>query len=147
MFFETILKLIMQKQESENLKIVISTTKNFYKSIKEIYCPILNTKIIFNSIGLRHLMYKPDGTARNSKEVVYKMKLFPLAIPTIKNAVRIAEERKINFRVNRKKNSKHKRAKTFSLVAIVGKKNPVAVRVIILRVGNGNYSFYSIMKD
>jgi hypothetical protein len=51
------------------------------------------------------------------------------------------------MRENRKKNAKIKKGKTYTLVAVVGKKKPVATRVIILKVRNGNFMFWSIMKD
>lgn len=124
-----------------------TTTKSAYNAIKNIYCSVLETKIIFNSTGFHHLLYKPDGTARDVSEAIYKLKLFPLAVPVIKNAIGISEEREVNIRVSRKNKSTFKKGKTYSLVAKVGRKNPVSVRVIVLKVGNGNFIFYSIMKD
>ena len=136
-----------ERNTKEYSNILTTSTKETYDGIDSVYCPVLKSKVYFNSIGFRHLRYKPDGTARKLVEIIYKMTLFPLAIPSIKNSVGIVDERDINFRVGRKNNSKIKKAKTFSLVAQVGAKNPVAVRVIILRVGDGKHVFYSIMKD
>jgi len=107
----------------------------------------LNAPIVFNSIGFRHLTIKPDGTVRNVKESIYKLTLFPLAIPTIKNTSEIVDQRNVTIPVGRGKRKKYKEGKTYALTAYVGKRNPVMVRVIILRIGDGNYNFYSIMKN
>ncbi len=121
--------------------------RTLYKSIEKVYCPILESDISFNSNGFHHLQYKPDGTARDTKEARYKMKLLPLAIPVIKNAVGIADKRNVKVRIGRGKRSKLKNAIAYALVAVVGAKNPVAIRVIIVKAGNGKPYFYSIMKD
>jgi hypothetical protein len=127
-----------------NLK---NKTKALANSIDEVDCFILKTKVKFNSIGFRHLIYKPDGTARKIQEAVYKLRLFPLAVMVIKNATTVTEERNFLIRLSRKKNSPKKNAKTFALVAKVGRRNPIDVRVVILKVGNGKCLFYSIMKN
>lgn len=121
--------------------------KKTYKDIGRIRCPILNKDITFNSIGFRHLLYKQDGTARNVNEVIYKLTLLPLAIPTIKNAIHISDIRDTKIRYGRGGKKKVKRGRTYSLVAKVGRKNPVSIRVIVLSIENGNFVFYSIMKD
>lgn len=134
----------------EHCRFLTTTTRGFYSSIKSVSCPVLMTNVIFNSMGFHHLRYKADGTPRNVSAIIYKLNLLPLAIPVIRNAVGIDEERNdIVICINpRKKNKKFIRGKTLALVAKVGKKNPVPVRVIIfLRYSTGEYIFYSIMKD
>lgn len=131
----------------EYCSVLKSNTKKYYKTIKSVYSPALKQKIIFNSIGFRHLQYKPGGTSRKINEIIYKLILFPLVISVIKNSVVISEERNVLIRINRKKGSKMKKGKTYSLVSKVGRRNPIAIRVIILRVGKGNFVFYSVMKD
>ena len=72
----------------------------------------------------------------------------PLVIPVIKNAIGISEERNdIEIRDSRKKGAKIKKGKTYALTATVGKRKPIDVRVIILKIGNGNFTFLSIMKN
>lgn len=130
-----------------NLSVLKNKIKSLYKTIDKIHCPILDVEVVFNSIGFRHLIYKSDGTPRKSKEVFYKLNLFPLAIPVIKNAISVLDERDIVMRTRRKKSSLKKKAKTFALVARVGRRRTFDVRVIILKVGNGKHIFYSIMKN
>lgn len=134
------------KKQLEYLHSLKNLTKTNYTKIGSVYCPILDQNIVFNSIGFRHLTIKPDGTYRNAKEAIYKLKLFPLAIPTIKNATAVIEERETTFVVGRGHRKKYKRATSYALAAYVGRKKPVMVRIIIIKVGDGNYNFYSIMK-
>ncbi len=136
-----------EEPQLEHLKLLKTSVASTYQAVGCVYCPILQADIVFNSTGLRHLTIKPDGTVRKAKEAIYKLTLFPLAIPTIKNAVSIVDAREIKIAVGRGKRKKYKDAKTFALSACVGRKNPVMVRVIILRIGDGNYQFYSIMKN
>jgi hypothetical protein len=141
---------VMTSKESriEHCRVLTTTTREIYRSIKSVFCPILGIDVVFNSIGFRHLLYKADGTTRHVSEQIYKLTLFPLAIPVIKNAVGVSEERDVEIRVSgRKKTKKYKKGKSYALVAEVGRKNPVSVRVVIFKIGTGNYVFYSIMKD
>ena len=143
-------KLIIMSTDKaiERCKALTTTTRETYNTIKSVSCPVLEVNVVFNSKGFRHLLYKPDGTPRDVSERIFKLTLFPLAVPVIKNAVGIDEERDVTIRSSRKKKDKKlKKGKTFALVAKVGKKNPVSVRVIVLQVGTGNHIFYSIMKD
>lgn len=134
-------------EEIKHCHTLKTSTRETYNAVGDVICPILKEKVIFNSIGWRHLIYKPDGTARKVRGVIYKLTLFPLAIPTIKNAVGISDERDVTVKYGRGKNAKKKKGKTYALVAKVGRKNPVNVRVVLLKIGSGDYIFYSIMKD
>lgn len=131
----------------ERYNLINTTAKITYSSIGSIYCPILDKNIVFNAKGFHHLHYKPDGTPRNTAEKIYKLLLFPLAVPVIKNAIGIYEERKIEIPNSRKKGAKKIKATQYALTATVGRKNPIEVRVIILEIENGeNPIFWSIMK-
>jgi len=131
----------------EYCNLLTVSARTTYNSIGSIYCPALKEKIVFNARGFHHLLYESCGTPRKVIEKIYKLTLLPLALPTIKNATEVVEERKIKIRANRKKNSLIKDGVMYTLVAKVGRKKPVDVRVIILRIGNGNFMFRSIMKN
>ena len=126
---------------------LIANTKIAYDTIGRVYCSILGENVVFNAKGFHHLLYKPDGTARDILERIYKLTLFPLAIPVIKKSMGITDKRNEEVRESRKKNAKTKKRQTCALVAMVGKKSPVATRVIVSKIGNGNLIFLSIMKD
>ncbi len=135
------------QKKADYCNMLITNTRATYDTIGRVYCPILGKNIVFNAKGFHHLLYKPDGTARDVAERIYKLTLFPLAIPVIKKSMGIIDERDMKVRENRKKGAKTKERKTYALVAMVGKRNPVATRVIVSRIGNGNFIFWSIMKD
>lgn len=135
------------KNSEEYCELLNTSTKITYNSIGSIFCPILNKEIIFNAKGFHHLHYKPDGTPRNTSEKIHKLLLVPLAVSVIKNAIGVYEERKIEMFNSRKKGAKKVKAIQYALTALVGRKNPVEVRVIILDVENSqNPIFWSIMK-
>lgn len=101
----------------------------------------------FNARGFHHLRYNADGTARDVSEIIYKLTLFPLAIPVVKNATYVAEEREVMVRASRKRGAKLVKGRTYALVAKVGRKQPVSVRVILLKIDGGKLMFRSIMRD
>jgi hypothetical protein len=122
------------------------TSRALYERMDKAYCSVLKEDVIFNMRGFHHLLYNSDGTARDTHEIIYKLTLLPLVKSVIKNATGICEERDIQIRDGRKKSSKLKNGKTYSLSAVVGRKSPVEVRVVLLRIGNGNLMFRSVMK-
>ncbi len=125
----------MRSRREKYCELLNIRTRIIYNKIGSAYCPALGKTVVFNAKGYHHLHYKPDRTARDVKERIYKLRLLPLAVPVIKNADVIESVRNI------------KRGKQFALVAKVGRKNPVEVRVIILEVENsGHPIFWSIMK-
>lgn len=138
----------MEKQTPEQYCQLLSiNTRSVYDSVGSVFCQILQKNIVFNAKGFHHLHYKPDGTARTVSERIHKLTLVPLAQAVIRNAVSINEERNVEIRESRKKNAKILKAKQYALVATVGKKKPIEVRVIVLEVENSkNPIFWSIMK-
>lgn len=133
-------------EQTEQCRLLTSTQKIFYDGIVSVYCQALKEKVVFNGDGFRHLLYESNGKPRTVQERFYKLTLLPLVIPTIKNAIEVNEERDIQIRYGRKNNAKMKKGKAYALVAYVGKKDPVKVRVILNRVGNGQLTFRSVMK-
>jgi hypothetical protein len=140
--------LFGKKQSKEEYCRLLSTTqKTTYNSIGVVFCPILRKNVVFNAKGFHHLHYKPDGTPRDVPERIHKLTLVPLAAPVIRNALSVHEERDIEMPKSRKKGAKKVKGKQYALVAKVGRKNPVEVRVIILDIENTqNPIFWSIMK-
>jgi hypothetical protein len=130
----------------EHCQLIMTTQKAFYDGIGSVYCPILKEDVVFNGEGFRHLLYESNGKPRTVYARIYKLTLLPLVIAVIKNAVGVDEERDMVVRYSRKKNAPMKKGKAYSLVALVGRKDPVNVRVILNKVGNGNLTFRSVMK-
>ena len=131
----------------EYCRSLTASTRATYNSIGIVHCPALKADIVFNARGFHHLLYEPDGTARTVRERVYKLSLLPLVTSVVRSAVSIAQERNVMVRDGRTKKAQKKSAKMYALVARVGKEDPIDVRVIILRIGNGNHMFWSVMKN
>jgi hypothetical protein len=112
----------------------------WYKSIKEVFCPILGENIVFNSKGFHHLSFDGTGRKRTIKEQKYKMGLLPLVIPVIKNSNRI-----FKYEKERYSKSLGKYFEIWVLQEIVGKNN-VTVFVVLRRIGTGNITFLSVWK-
>ena len=142
---------LTETEQLEQIRHCESLTLNArmaYDSIGRVFCQILQKNIVFNAKGFYHLRYKPNGTARTVAERIYKLTLFPLAVAVIKNAISIDEERDVLIPESTKKGARKIKAKQIALVAIVGKKKPVAVRIIVIEFENSlNPIFWSIMKD
>jgi hypothetical protein len=134
------------EEEIKYCRILTTSARETYNAIGTTKCSILGVDIVFNARGFHHLLNNSDGTPREVREKIHKLTLLPLAVSVIKNAIAVEDERDVRIRDGRKKTSKIKKGKTYALVARVGKKNPIDVRVLILRIGNGNYMFRSIMK-
>lgn len=118
---------------------LIRERRAWYKIIKKVYCPCLKEDIIFNSKGFYHLRYDSSGKARSKKEQMYKVGLLPLVIPAIRCA------KKIYQHTNCYSKKLNKYVEYFSLKEITGKQK-TTVTVVLRRIGNGNITFYSVMK-
>ncbi len=115
----------------------------FYKKIGSVYCPALNKRIVFNSKGFYHLTHKSNGQMRTTKEKIHKLTLLPLAIKVIKTATNIFERRILKS----DKNTLTRSNEYYALVATVGKKRSIQIRVIIYIARNNlNPIFLSVMK-
>lgn len=133
-----------------NYREVFKKAKNIFSRFRPQICPALNNElIIFNSNGFNHLRYHVNGLPRPIKEQISKMNLLPLVIPVIKRASSIE-----NYRIresltgsnrNNNANNNYKVIEYWSLVSLVGERR-IGVRVIIRKIGNGKFHFWSVMR-
>ena len=112
----------------------------WYKTIRCVYCPILNENIIFNAKGFYHLRYDNHGKIRNVKEQRYKIGLLPLVIPAIQNANKIHEYKKGIY-----SKPMGKFFEIWELKEIVGRQDTI-ISVVLRRIGTGNITFLSVWK-
>ena len=124
-----------------DFKKFLQEKRAFYKSIRKIYCPILDEDIVFNSKGFYHLRYDSHGKMRSVKEQIYKISLLPLVIPVIKNTQSVYEYKNQQY-----SKPLDKYFEIWQLKAVVGRQNAV-VSVILRRVGTGNITFLSVWKE
>lgn len=121
--------------------------KTLYATQKTIYCPYFKAPVVLNSDGFHHLQFSARRE-RNKREQLLKFRLLPLALDIIRKSGTVQEYRRGLTPIG-KKSAKDgsvpmKEVEYWGFVAIVGD-NPIRVRVIVRRVGTGNFSFWSVM--
>jgi len=124
----------------KNLKDIILENKTYYESIGRVWSPILNSYIHFTSEGRIHLTHKSNRGKRTVKEQYYKLRLFPLVIPALKNSTNIQA-----WRFQGDESNPHN-VQHYAITCIVGRKNPINLRVIIKRTGDGQFNYHSVME-
>lgn len=120
----------------------IAENKVYYDSIGRVWCKILNSHIHFTSEGRLHLIYKGNRKKRNVVEQEYKLRLFPLVIPALKNSNNIQ-----NWRFPDGDNGSNSDVQFYAITCNVGRKRPIEIRVIVKRTGDGEFNYHSVMEN
>ena len=121
------------------LKQQIEETRTYYDSIGRVYSKILNSYVYFTAEGKRHLLYKGNRKKRDVNEQRYKLNLFPLVIPVLKHATSIQDWRFPD-------GQQEEDVQYYAVVCNVGSKRKLPVRVIVMRTGDGQINYHSVMK-
>jgi hypothetical protein len=122
----------------------ITEAKRRYKEIRSpVRCICLNQDIHFNADGFHHLVFTGLGKPRTLREVRFKARLIPLIVPVLRTADNASYEKRM-VRESRRKGAPMMIAEFWGIEASVGK-DPVSVRVIVKRVGDGRLFFWSVM--
>lgn len=124
----------------KDLKTLIEDTRTYYDSIGRVYSKILNSYVHFTAEGKVHLLYKGNRKKRNVNEQRYKLRLFPLVIPVLKNAVKIEDWRFPDM-------PQDEDVQFYAVTCEVGKKRDVPVKVIVKRTGDGQMNYHSVMEQ
>jgi len=122
-------------------------TKEIFERNSLIHCPYFGTDVVLNAEGLHHLRYSAERE-RTKPEQMLKFRLLPLALDVIRKSGTVQEYRKIWQAIGKKGADGMRVAKEveyWGLVAIVGPR-PDKIRVILRRVGNGNITFWSVIR-
>lgn len=114
----------------------IQDQKKLYKSLKPIYCSVLQQTVYFNSTGLNHILYN-RRRPRNHNEQHYRAGLIPHISNVISKATQAVKVIK----------SENPLVITWSIEHIVKdtKGNKQSVKVILIKNGDGNLYFLSVM--
>ena len=124
----------------------IENARTKYKEIvSPVRCKCLQQDIYFNADGFNHLLYNGLGQPRTQAEIKHKTRLIRLIVPVIKTALESSYEKRL-VRKSRKKKSPMVIAEFWGMSAQVGKKD-ISIRVIVKRVGNGQFYFWSVMTN
>ena len=118
----------------------IAENKAYYNSIGRVWCTILNSYVHFTSEGRLHLIYKGNRKKRPVAEQAYKLRLFPLVIPALKNSNTIEAWRFPEI------SEEGKDVQFYAITCVVSRKSPIEVRVIVKRTGDGQFNYHSVME-
>lgn len=120
-----------------------------YTTHSSIFCPYFGAQVVLNSDGFHHLQFSARRE-RPKREQLLKLRLLPLALKVIQATGTLQEHRKtlapVGKRSARDGSIPMKQVEHWAFVAIVGE-NPIRIRVITRRVGDGNIIFWSVMPD
>ncbi len=72
---------------------LLEKRRQWYKTVKKVYCPCLGVDVFFNSKGFRHILYDGEGKLRSLQDRIRRLNLLPLAISMIGNSTKIHEHR------------------------------------------------------
>lgn len=124
--------------------------EGFYKKIGAVFCPYFGQPVVFNSAGFHHIQFSA-GRERSKDEQALKFSLLRAVPSIVKNSGTVQEYRRTLEVVG------HRRAKSggremreveyWGLVAITRGENPIRIKVILRRVGDGNIAFWSVMPN
>lgn len=101
---------------------------------QDLFSPAFNSKIIFNSKGINHLLYKGNRSRRETERIEINLRLLPRAIKLLKRATFWQEES--NYK------TEDIFYKFWAFEAVVDERR---IKVIIRQVGNGNKHFWSVI--
>lgn len=121
---------------AKDLRTKIEEARAYYDSIGRVYSKILNSYVYFTAEGKRHMIYKGNRKKRPVQEQWYKLNLLPLAIPVLKHATSI-EAWRFPESVDD--------VQYYAVVSNAGKQL-IPIRVIVMRTGDGQINYHSIMK-
>ncbi|OGZ03018.1 MAG: hypothetical protein A2390_00955 [Candidatus Liptonbacteria bacterium RIFOXYB1_FULL_36_10] len=131
----------------EHYKNLKEKTEKIFRNTPQVFCPYFNEYITLNSDGFHHLQFS-SRRERNKEEQSLKFSLLPLALIVLKKSGTIQEYRKIlqlsGSKSNRDGLTLMKQVQYWGFVAIIGD-NPIKIRVIVRRVGDGKKVFWSVM--
>jgi hypothetical protein len=132
----------------ENYRGLRDRARELFERNPRIHCPYFDTEVVLNAEGLHHLRYSAERE-RTKPEQMLKFGLLPLALDVVRKSGTVQEYRRIWQPIGkasaRDGARPMKEVEYWGLVAIIGPR-PDKIRVILRRVGNGNVTFWSVMR-
>ncbi|KKQ70907.1 MAG: hypothetical protein UT33_C0013G0023 [Candidatus Peregrinibacteria bacterium GW2011_GWC2_39_14] len=125
-------------------------TKEYYNSLKEVYCPYFNASVKFTSGGFQHIFYKnaSKNKERDKSSQIIRLKLFKLAQKLLRDSKTVQEyfcnNEFVIIKMNKRKEKMMKAVYYWGFIGIIdGKK----IKVIVRQVGSGDKKFWSIIPN
>ena len=123
-------------------------TEEDYKEIGTIFSPALKSAINFTSEGFYHLRYSSNRSERTRSVQQNKFRFFNQAVDIIKKATTIQEYRRSICPVGKPDHSGFRKTGIvhwFGFFAITNFSNSTRIMVVVRKVGEGQYHFWSVM--
>ena len=136
------------EREIRNFHALVKTSRELYESTKEVACPFFGTNVALTSDGFNHLLHKPNRQPRNVAEQRLKLRLLKKALQILERAGTVQEYRarlEKDGKPGRDGFSKTKNVEYWGFHDIVGTEVKILVRVVVRRVGDGKFHFWSVM--
>lgn len=119
---------------------LIAKSKKFYYSLGSIYSQKLNQTIVFNRYGWKHLLYDSSDRRRNNTDIELRLFLLREAKTLITNS---------KYPVIASVKDTPPKNPTIQYFEFYGKslKMNRYIKVIVRKIGEGNYHFFSIRRS
>jgi len=133
---------IFDYREFANIK---AKAEVFFQSIVKMRCPALVADVHFSSDGFHHLKF--NGVRVERTKAVQKTKMLCLqeAAEIIKKTTTIQEFRSVFQPVGKTDNRQTRQVEYYAFHAITDLTKPRRINVVVRRIGEGNYHFWSVM--
>ena len=123
-----------------------SQAEEYYKTIGEVFCPYLQSKVSFNIKGLDHIKFKEWGKVRSTQDQYVRLRLLKTAPQILKQSYTLQEFFETNRLERQKINSRWENrminVKYYGFVAIINKHR---LKVIVKEIQGGNKFFWSLI--
>ena len=108
----------------------ITKQKQKYKELEKVFCPYINTEVLFTSSGFKHLIWKSNQTVRTIEVIQERMEALNVVVKIISKSGTLQEYEKLDNR------------EFYCFISIIeGKK----YKVVIAKYNTNKYKFISVI--
>jgi len=145
-----LLSAYMNLHTIHDFKELKQKVREFYRSIGKVKCPALDADVFFTSDGFHHLRYDNNRSERSKEEQRNKLSCLKEAVDIISRSTTIQEYRTTIEAVGKPDRSGFRKTTTvefYAFSAITDADRSRRFRVIVKKIGSGNYHFWSLMPE
>lgn len=138
----------MTEAEQKEFAHVKAKAEAFYTSVMKVRCPAILDDIHFSTDGFHHLRFNGSRAERDKKVQKTKMLCLEEAVDILKRTTTIQEYRKLTQPVGKTDSKGFRKTKCvhyYAFHAITNFDKSRRINVVIRKVGEGNYHFWSVM--
>jgi hypothetical protein len=122
--------------------------KEYYDNVGHVFCPAIRGDIIFNSDGFHHLRYDSSRSERSKIVQRNKFSFLKDAVRILEKSSTVQEYRRSLRPFGNSDKGGLRKAKTvewFGFLAVISFSKCLRINVVVRRVGEGNFHFWSVM--